>query len=96
LDEAEVDDIAEGYEESALAPRAKLAVAFADAFLAAEPPPAETIEALLEEFTPEETAEMAVGLALFHGFSKFLIVTGCEPESMPTTVLAAPGAPPAT
>ena len=45
-----------------------------------------------KEFSTEQIAEMGIGLALFHGFSKLLIVTGCEPEEMERTVLSAPGA----
>lgn len=34
--------------------------------------------------------ELALGLGLFHGFSKMLIALGLEPDEMPTTVLPTP------
>ena len=37
---------------------------------------------------------VGIGLALFHGFSKMLNISGCEPEEMATTVLSVPGAQP--
>jgi hypothetical protein len=46
------------------------------------------------EFDAEQRAEIGIGLALFHGFSKALIALGCEPEEMDTTVLRTPGSPP--
>jgi hypothetical protein len=49
------------------------------------------IDRMNAEFSPEQIAELGIGLALFHGFSKLLIVTGCEPEEMERTVLSAPG-----
>ena len=45
----------------------------------------------MAEFTPPEIAELAIAMALFHGFSKLLIAAGAEPDSMPTTVLPTPG-----
>ena len=47
-----------------------------------------------DEFSAAEIAELGIGLALFHGFSKMLIISGCEPEEMATTVLSVPGAQP--
>lgn len=95
LTEDEVDLIDDDYESSLLARRQKLAIAFADAFLAAQGPPATEVRTRIEEeFGPAELAELGIGLALFHGFSKMLIISGCEPEEMETTVLAAPGSQP--
>lgn len=94
LTEDEVDLIDDGYESSSLEERSKLSIAFADAFLGAQgAPPADLRERLTREFTPAELAELGIGLALFHGFSKMLIISGCEPEDMDTTVLSVPGAP---
>jgi hypothetical protein len=42
-------------------------------------------------FSREEIAEIALGVSLFLGMSKVLIVLGLEPESMPITVLPTPG-----
>jgi hypothetical protein len=33
---------------------------------------------------------MTLGISLFHGFSKMLIVLGLEPEEMDTTVVPTP------
>lgn len=64
----------------------------ADAFIRAEGPPAPDVQAqILAEFSPEEIAEISIGLALFHGFSKLLIAAGAEPDHMPTTILPTPG-----
>jgi len=94
LTEDEVRQIDVGYENSTLDRRSKLAIAFADAFLDAQGEPDETTRlAMREEFSPAEIAELAIGLALFHGFSKMLIISGCEPEEMDTTILSVPGSP---
>jgi hypothetical protein len=90
LDNAQIDD---SHQDSELSERKKLALRFTDAFLSASPLGANDVGLLRDEFSDGELAEMGIGLALFHGFSKFLIVTGCEPEEMPTTVLPAPAQP---
>ena len=95
LTEDEVDLIEDGYESSTLDHRSKLAIAFADAFLGAQgAPDAETRHQMRDDFSSIEIVELGLGLALFHGFSKMLIISGCEPEEMETTVLAAPGSQP--
>jgi len=48
-------------------------------------------QALAEHFTRSEIAELAMGVGLFLGMSKVLIILGLEPESMPTTVIPTPG-----
>jgi hypothetical protein len=89
-DVAKVDD---GYNDTDLPQRSKLALAFADAFLGAQGAPGTSVQdEMKKEFTTEQIVEMGIGLALFHGFSKLLIVSGCEPEEMERTVLSAPGA----
>jgi len=89
----EVDQIGDGYRTSTLPERAKLALEFTDAYLSASPPATDVVQALRDEFTADELTEMGVGLALFHGFAKFLIVAGCEPVDMAVTMLPAPGSP---
>ncbi|MEX0846254.1 MAG: hypothetical protein WD023_00610 [Ilumatobacteraceae bacterium] len=92
LDEGQVALITDDHAGSELSSRAKLALAFADAFLdASGPPSAEVQDALRAEFTDAELVEMGVGLALFHGFSKLLISLGCEPEQMDVTEQRTPG-----
>ena len=49
------------------------------------------MDALLLHFDDGELAELALGVGLFFGLSKVLVALGLEPESMPTTVLPAPG-----
>lgn len=93
LDETQVDDIDDGWDESALSDRQKAALGFADAFLEAEGPMPDAAAAAFDaEFSPEEQTELGVGLALFHGFSKVLIALGCEPSEMGTVELPTPGA----
>lgn len=41
-------------------------------------------------FDTEELVELALGLGLFHGFSKMLIALGREPDEMETTILDTP------
>jgi hypothetical protein len=91
--EDDVEKVDDDYNETDLPQRSKLSLAFADAFLGAQGAPSSDVqEQMKKEFTTEQIAEMGIGLALFHGFSKLLIVSGCEPEEMERTVLSAPGA----
>jgi alkylhydroperoxidase family enzyme len=92
LTEDLVQEITDDYESSQLSARHKGTVALADAFIHAEGPPSAEVQAQIgAEFSPAEIAEIAVGLALFHGFSKLLIAVGAEPAEMETTVLPTPG-----
>ncbi len=92
MDETLVDQIDDGHAGSALSNRLKLALQFADAFLAASGPPTPDVqEALLDEFSEAELVEMSIGLAMFHGVSKMLIALGCEPEQMDITESRTPG-----
>ena len=43
-----------------------------------------------ELFKASEITEMALGVALFHGFSKMLIALGREPDEMETTIIPTP------
>jgi alkylhydroperoxidase family enzyme len=97
LTEAQVDDIRDGYEDSALGERDIVTLRFTDAILHA---PARVTPELQDElrrhFTEPQIVELALGVGLFHALSKLLIVLGLEPENMPTTVLPTPGAAPST
>jgi alkylhydroperoxidase family enzyme len=84
--------IDDGFEESALDDRSKTIVAFTDTFLRAEPPTAALRSDLDRHFTADQLAELAMGISLFHGFSKIMITLGLEPETMDTTILPTPGA----
>ena len=84
----------DGWDDSGLDARHRAALALADAYLGAGGPPSPaTQERIRGELTGEEITELVVGLALFHGFSKLLIATGCEPDEMDTTVLPTPDVP---
>ncbi len=47
---------------------------------------------MADQFDAGEWTELALGLGLFHGFSKMLIALGLEPDQMDTTVLPTPEA----
>jgi len=91
LSEALVEQIADGFEASALSARHKLVIRYTDAFLT-DPASigADLREAMRREFTAEEIVELTAGLALFMGFSKIAVVLGTAPESMPVTILPTP------
>ena len=94
LDEAQAGLVDDGYAESALSDRHKLAVRFTDAVLAAAgPADPELVADMRSEFGDAEIAELAIGVALFHGFSKLLITLGLEPEEMATIVARTPDVP---
>ena len=68
-----------------------MALAFADRFINAPgPASADEAAALATHFDAKKRTELALGLGLFHGFSKLLIGMGLEPEQMDTTVLPTP------
>jgi alkylhydroperoxidase family enzyme len=94
LDEEHAGLVEEGYADSALSDRHKLAVRFTDAVLAADgPADPELVADMRSEFDDAEIAELAMGVALFHGFSKLLITFGLEPEEMATIVKRTPDVP---
>ena len=47
--------------------------------------------ALATHYAPAAIGELVLGVGLFLGMSKVLILLGLEPESMPVTVLPTPG-----
>ena len=94
LDEEQAGLVDDGYDRSALSDRHKLAVRFTDAVLAAAGPADPALVAdMRSEFDDAEIAELATGVALFHGFSKLLITLGLEPEEMDTVVARTPDVP---
>lgn len=63
-----------------------------DAFLNfPEPPTPAEQAALREQFDDAQIMELLLGVGLYHGMSKVLIVLGLEPDSMPVTQLPTPG-----
>jgi len=91
LDEAQVEQIDDGFETSALSERHKAIIRYADVFLSDPSRLAPALRAeMLRHFTAAEIVELTAGLALFMGFSKIAIALGQEPAAMPTTVLPTP------
>jgi AhpD family alkylhydroperoxidase len=85
--------VTDAWASSSLPERHKAALRFADVFLT-DPTALRDADRvrLLAQFSPAEIAELAVGLALFMGFSKIAVVLGTAPASMPVTVVPAPDA----
>lgn len=91
LGEAQVDLIDDGYEQS-FGPRERAALALTDAIIGIpQRLDADTRSALLESYSPEQIAELGLGVGLFLALAKVLISLGLEPESMPVTVVPTPG-----
>jgi alkylhydroperoxidase family enzyme len=95
LDEAQVEQIRDGFEGSGLSARQKAVLRFTDVFLSGTPEPDAALRReLLGFFTPAELVELTAGLALFMGFSKIAVSLGGMPESLPVTVQPTPDLPP--
>src|SRR4029453_7585080 len=94
LMEEDVQQVAAGFEDSALSERHKLAIRWTDAFLGT-PATADTGRRarMLREFTPEAVVELTAGLALFLGFAKIAVALAQQPDAMPVTVVATPERP---
>lgn len=91
LTESLADQVDEGFDGSDLAPAWKTALSFTDHMLLRPGPlPAELRTQLDDDFDEGELVELALGLGLFHGFSKMLIALGLEPDEMETTVVPTP------
>lgn len=92
VDEPRADHVVDGYpHDPTFDAREQVALAFTDAFLgrAGDIAP-EVVAGMVGHFDEAERVELAGGLALFHGFSKMLILLGLEPEQMPTTMRPVP------
>ena len=91
LDEETVAKIDDGY-PSKLDSASVAALELTDAIIGLPRAPATaTLAHLRQHYSESEIAEIALGVSLFLGMSKVLIVLGLEPESMPITVLPTPG-----
>jgi alkylhydroperoxidase family enzyme len=95
LTEDLVEQVDDGWGDSALSERHKAALRFADAFLGTSDLTSEAQDTLRREFSEPELVELGIGLALFNGLSKMLIALGLEPDQMDTTVVPTPGSTPA-
>lgn len=86
-----VAGIEDGYEDR-FGPAEVAALRLTDALIGHPAPPAIPDQrAVLDAFGPEGVIELMLGAGLFLGMSKVLITLGLEPESMPVSVLPAPG-----
>lgn len=85
-----VDD---GYQDSNLDRREKLALEFADAYLR-DPDRAspDLMARLREEFSSRQIGDMAIALATFHAMSRCAVSLGGIPESMPVFSISPPSA----
>lgn len=92
LGEAVVDDITDGYEASErLTDAEKAVLKFTDALI--HDPALLTGDAraaLQRHLTPQQIAELGLGVTLFLALAKALITMGLEPEAMDRTVLPTP------
>lgn len=95
LGEEVLDDIDEGYESSARLTEAEKAVLkFTDALIHdLELLTGDAKAALQKHLSPEQIAELGLGVTLFLALAKALITLGLEPEQMERTVLPTPAAP---
>ncbi len=85
VEEDVVEQVANGFETSALPERDKVLLRFVDAFLSDPAGLADDVrQDMLDHFTEEQIVECAI----FHAasFSRMLIVLGLEPPEMSTTV----------
>ena len=91
LGEETLDLVTDDWASSALTERHKAALRFVDVFLTDPTALRDADRArLLAQFSPAEIVELAVGVALFMGFSKIAVVLGTAPASMPITVVPVP------
>ena len=83
--------IDDGYETAAGVSDAHRAVlALTDLMLAGGSPSSEFVAELRRHYSAEQLVEIGLGIALFHGVSKALIVLGMEPEQMDVTIAPTP------
>jgi alkylhydroperoxidase family enzyme len=83
-----VDD---GYEASSdVSDAHKAVIAFTDVMLQGASPTAALVGELRRHYSDTQLVELGLGVALFHGVSKALIVLGMEPDEMDTTVAPTP------
>lgn len=91
LDEEQVAQIDDGYEESGLSPRQKLVLRYTDTFLTDPHALGDELKrAMRAEFSDAEIVELTAGLALFMGFSKIAVSLGGMPDELPTFEMPTP------
>jgi alkylhydroperoxidase family enzyme len=93
MTEEKLAQVGDGYLESSLDRREKLALEFADAYLRdpdfASP---ELMARLCEEFSQRQIGDMAIALATFNAMSRCAVSLGGMPESMPVFTMSVPSA----
>ncbi|HQR02980.1 MAG: carboxymuconolactone decarboxylase family protein [Proteobacteria bacterium] len=91
LDENKVGKVADGYLDSDLSVREKLALEFTDVYLknpaGASP---DLLARLRTEFSDAQIADMAVALTTFHAMSRCAVSLGGLPESLPVFEMSVP------
>lgn len=86
-----MDDIADGYADSALPARWKAAIGWTDVVIGAPETSVEPAAAAARAaFSPAELAELTLTVAVAQGFSKAAIAWGPAP-TLPTTTIPTPG-----
>ncbi len=94
FNEEEIQLIDGNWESSPLPSDWIAALQFTDHFILTPGPlPFELRNSLYRYFTKTQLSELAVGIGLFHGFSKMLIGLGREPKEMDTTIVPTPSKP---
>jgi len=95
LGEEVVDDITDDYENSPrLTETEKAVLKFTDALIHDhELLTGDVKAALRRHLSPEQIAELGLGVTLFLALAKALITLGLEPERMERTILATPAVP---
>ena len=92
MTEEQVEQIGDGYAESALPERDVVALQLTDAIIYDPTRVTPALQAALRQhFSDAQIVELALGVGLCHALSKLLIILGLEPEGMPTTMLPTPG-----
>jgi alkylhydroperoxidase family enzyme len=93
LTEDKVAQIADGYEQSDLSEREKIALVFADAYLknGGEISAAQA-DAVRAEFSPQELAHLAIALVAFNAASRCAVSLGGMPEDLPVFEMPLPPA----
>ncbi len=90
LTEDQVAQVTDDYPEH-FQPGQVAALQLTDAMLNASAPSAELSATLSKHYTQEQIVELTLGVGLFLGMSKVLILLGLEPDTMPTTLVPTPG-----
>ena len=93
MTEEKLAQVEDGYRESQLDPREKLALEFADAYLRNQDDASPALMARLgKEFSNRQIGDMAIALATFNAMSRCAVSLGGMPESMPVFTLPLPSA----